>query len=221
MKKRHRASDREQERVAFLHSLFLRIQERIANGSTLKSAIAWAARRRRSRLFCRGMLGKSSLVYYYYVWRRNPVPEVFRRHFKAPERRLPFHLVLEWVNRLDGDRIISAAAALRSLRLSWERGESLPGIGTWREFVRRERGQRAADRTMPPRWPFGKSVFYAYLGDGGRGAWHRRLTAALRAQQELQRFEDFIAARRADLERRIAHEPIGSLCKEATRFQQT
>ncbi|HWZ95537.1 MAG TPA: hypothetical protein VNW30_10110 [Opitutaceae bacterium] len=117
--------DQESERAIFLHEVFLKIKKRIANGDTLKSAIAWAARRRNFRLIREGMLGENRLVALYYIWRQNPSPKVFHRHYKGPERRIPIDLALEALNRMAGDKVRPAAIVIRELRNDFSAGQRI------------------------------------------------------------------------------------------------
>jgi hypothetical protein len=205
------SNDREAGRRQFLHKLFCQIETDVAAGLKLRMAIDRARRHRRCRHIKNGRLSEASMYRLLTLWKRRRSPESLSRQFKGPPRRLPLQLVLEFINRLDSDGTFSAAFALRSMRTSWERGESLPGVGTWRDYARRQWGGRGAKRMQPPRFPWSKSSFYAFLsGCRGREFQHRA-TSALGARYELQRFADFLGARRLEIERLISHEPIGSL----------
>ena len=178
-------------------------------GLTAKAAIRLAARRQRAKLFRHGHLSRARLTMLLYRWRQNRSPEVFRRHYKPGLPRVPAALVSEFLNRLSADRIVPAATVTQSLRSDWRLGRSLPGLGTWREWMRRLHGE-SSSRMTPPRFPFANKTLVRYLGGRTPGDWQRRIVAARRAQQELNRFSEFIEARRRDLEARRAHEPLGT-----------
>jgi hypothetical protein len=144
-----------------------------------------------------------------YRWRQNRSPEVFRRNYKPGKPRIPAALVSEFLNRLAGDRVLTAADVMRSLRADWCAGRSIPGLGTWSEYLRRLHGELASGAT-PPRFPFSNRTLVRYLAAGKPGAWQRRIIAARRAQRELERFYAYIEARRSDLESRRTHEPLGT-----------
>ena len=191
------------ERADFLHATFLQIEQcdrkrrNAQGGSHLGSApeansllrmAGWAAVLSR---VCFSLRAKSSGVLY--------------RRYRGPDRRcVPEELVIEFLNRLCGERVRSAAAVIRSLKLDWAAGEALPGIGSWRSSstVRRGLGggrkpQRSATvassrSTFMPIWHFRYRVEY-----------QRRICSALRAQAELANFFKFIDTRRCCLEARI------------------
>ena len=196
----------EDERSAFLHLLCQEIADGRAAGMTVWQAVRRARRHRRASLFRHGRLSCSSLLRCYYAWRRERTPEVFLRHYKPGKPRVPVALVLEFLNRLAGERVVSAATAMRSLRSDWQMGVSIPGLGTWRAYVRRTRGESAL-RATPPAFPCSYHTLCRYLAPKNPEAYGRRAAAALRAQRELNRFLDFIESRRRDLEARTAHEP--------------
>lgn len=146
----------------------------------------------------------------YYRWRKNPVPEVFVRRYKPTQPSIPPQLIEEFLNRLAGERIVPASVALASMRADWQMGRPLPGLGTWREYLRKRHGD-AASRRVPPPFPFGRASFYWYLGGRDGCDYHRRISQALSAQRELARFLDFIEQRRCALARALRHEPLSSV----------
>ena len=207
--------DREAARSEYLHRTFVAIEQRIADGATLKSAITWA-HRRRSRFHSRGRLARPTLYVNFYRWRAVKLPETLVRNFHAPDRRCPVELVLDLLNRIGGPQIIPVAAALRAVRVSWEKNENIPGCGCWVDYVRRHGGDKAARRVTPPRFPFGKTILYAYLaGDLGR-EFQERLVSARRAQRELESFSAYIDARKRALEKTIQHQPMTNLSSSKT-----
>ena len=196
----------ESARASFINRLCQEIEASRAEGKTIWQAIRRARRHSRARLFRHGRPSLGSLVRYYYTWRRERTPEVFLRHYKPGKPRVPVALVLEFLNRLAGERVVSAATAMRSLRSDWQMGVSIPGLGTWRAYLLRTRGESAL-RATPPAFPFSYRTLCRYLAPKNPEAYGRRAAAALRAQRELNRFLDFIESRRRDLEARTAHEP--------------
>jgi len=198
----------EDERCDYLHQLCGWIEMKIREGLTARAAIRLAARHRRMRLFKHGHLSRPRLTMLLYRWRRNRSPEVFRRHYKPGKPRIPAALVSEFLNRLASDRVVTAAAVMRSLRADWLAGRSIPGLGTWAEYLHRLHGELAS--AAPPRFPFSNRTLVRCLGAGRPGAWQHRIIAALRAQRELERFTNFIEARRGELEARRSHEPLGT-----------
>jgi hypothetical protein len=201
----------EEDRCIFLNELCGKIADRIEMGAPTVATIKRAARRQRKALFKYGRLSWSTLRTFYYAWKRTPSPEVFRRHYLAAghfHKKVPIALLVEFLDRLAGERIVPAATAIQTLRADWKMGRSIPGLGTWREFPRRQHGE-AVTRATAPRFPFSKSTLYLQLCCGRPGEYQRRISAALRAQGELNRFTAYIEARRTALEAQRAHEPLG------------
>lgn len=180
---------------------------KIREGLSARAAIRLAARHQRARLFKRGHLSRPRLTVLLYRWRQNRSPEVFWRGYKPGKPRIPAALVSEFLNRLAGDRVLTAAAVMRSLRADWAAGKSIPGLGTSAEYSSRLHGELSP--AAAPRFPFSNLTLVRYLGAGTPKAWQRRIIAARRAQRELERFTEFIEARRSELEARRAHEPLG------------
>ena len=199
---------REDERCNYLAKLFAWIELKISEGLTAKAAIRLAAGHQRTMLFKHGHLSRAHLTVLLYRYRQNRSPEIFRRHYVPGKPRIPLALVLEFLNRLATDRIVTAATVTQSLRAEWRLGRSIPGLGTWNEYLRRLHGE-SSSRMTPPRFPFSDKTFARCLGVGKSGAWQRRIIAARRAQRELAQFIAFIEARRNALEARRAHEQLG------------
>lgn len=204
-----RAIGYEDERSDYLHQLCGLIEAWSGQGMPVGAAIKHAARRRSMRLFKHGRLSRARLTNLFYIWRKNRSPEVFRRHYVPGKPRIPLALAVEFLNRLVIDRVVTAAAVVQSLRSDWRLGRSIPGLGTWNEYLRRLHGE-SSTRVTPPRFPFSKKTFSRCLGAGKPGAWQRRIVAARRAQRELHGFVEFVEARRAELEARRSHEPLGT-----------
>ena len=198
----------ESARASFINRLCQEIEASRAEGKTVWQAIRRARRHSRARLFRNGRPALGSLVRYYYTWRRERTAEVFLRHYKAGKPRVPVALMLEFLNRLAGERVVSAATAMRSLRSDWQMGATVPGLGTWHDYMRRTRGESVL-RATSPAFPFSYRTLCRYLAPKNPEAYGRRGAAALRAQRELNSFLAFIDARRRDLEARTAHEPLG------------
>ena len=201
----------EPERCAFLHALCQEIDASRSAGMTVMAAVRWARRRRRAHLFVRGRLSVGTLREHYYRWKKSPLLETHRRQYRPAgifNRRIPIALLAEFLNRLAGERIVPAATALQSLRAEWKMGKPLPGLGTWREYLVRERGEQAL-RSTAPRFPFSRSSLYEALSGQAPGEYSLRISGALNAQREIARFNSFIESRRAALENRRAHEPLG------------
>jgi len=180
----------ENERCAFLHGLCQEIDRLRASGLTVKGAVRRVRLRRRMRLFTRGRLSFSALLTHYYTWRKWPSLEAHWRLYRTganPKRRIPIALYIEILNRLAGDRILPAATVVRSMHIDWKAGKSMPGLGTWREYLLRLNGERALPSTPPP-FPCSRTSLYQALGGDTSGEYCRRISAALRAQRELARF---------------------------------
>jgi len=201
---------KETERCAFLHTLCQEIDSLRAAGLTVNAALRQARRHRRTSLFCRGRMSFGALRDHYYQWKKNPVPEAHRRQYSTgrSKRRIPIALLAEFLNRLAGERIVPAAAAMQSLRADWKMGRPLPGLGAWREYVLRVNGEQTL-RSTAPRFPLSRSSVYEALASEASGEYARRISSVLKAQREIDRFNSFIEERRAILEERRAHEPLG------------
>jgi hypothetical protein len=146
------------------------------------------------------------------MWRKSSSPETHRRRYRGVgrfRRHVPVALLVEFISRMAGERIVPAATAMQTLRADWKMGRSIPGLGSWREWLRHQRGETAT-RATAPRFPFSRSTLYFSLCGGRPGEYQRRISAALRAQSQLNRFAAYIEARRADLEAQRAHEPLGA-----------
>lgn len=203
----------EDDRCEFLHRLCEFIETRIREGAPVMAAFRQAAKHQRKRLFKHGSLSPARITSLFYIWRKTRSPEVFRRHYIPGKPRIPLALVLEFLNRLASDRIVPGAAVIHSLRADWRLGRSIPGLGTWRDHLRRLHGE-SSSRINPPRFPFATKTLIRYLAAGKPGDWQRRIIAALRAQRELARFLEFIEARRTALESRRAHESLGGFSQQ-------
>ncbi len=197
----------EAARCAFLHALCGEIEAATARGITRKTAVARAARRQRVKLFARGHLSRVRLTRLFSAWRKVRLPEVFRRHYKPGRPHIPASLVLDFLNRMAGERVVSAAGTMRSLRNDWQMGHAIPGLGTWSDYERRTRGE-SSRRTAPPEFPFSYRTFCRYLAPKAPDTYAQRIAAALRAQRELDRFMHHIETRRGEIEARTAHEPM-------------
>jgi len=202
----------EDARCAFLHGLCQEIDSLRAAGYTVAAALRRARRRRRVRLFIHGHMSFGALRDHYYRWRKSPSPEVHRRRYRLAggfARRIPIALLVEFLNRMAGVRIVPAATVLQSLRVDWKMGRPLPGLGTWREYRLRTGGEQAL-RSTAPHFPFSRSALYAALAADVPSEYARRISAALQAQRDLARFYSFVDRQRAALEKRRARESLGT-----------
>lgn len=202
-------ANREHRRSEVLHQLCLQIELSRDKGMTLRQAIRLARKRRHSALGNKGRLSQGGMIRHFYRWRHQRTAAVFVRSYLPMQPVIPLALVDEFLNRLVADRLVRAATVMASLRSDWQMGKSLPGLGTWREYWQRKHGVSAL-RSVPPAFPVGRSTFYAYLATLSPADYHRRITVALRAQRELERFFSFIESRRNALAAKRRHEPLGA-----------
>src|SRR5690242_16853771 len=128
----------EQARCQFLHRLFEQVEARLSAGITFAEAIRRAGQRRNIRAFKHGKLSRGSLIRLFYSWRKNRSPAAFLLHYKPGKTRIPVALAEEFLSRLAAERVVSAATVMHSLRTDWRLGRSVPGLGTWRDYVRRK-----------------------------------------------------------------------------------
>ena len=173
------------------------------------TAIRKAAQRRRHKLFKHGRLSRQRLTVLYYAWRKVHSPEVFRRNYVAGRARIPLALVEEFLNRLLNDRVVPASAVMRSLRSDWSLGRQIPGLGTWKEYVRQHRGTDC-ERLTPPRFPFSETTLLRSLKGPKPRDYQRRIQSALQAQADLLRFTAFIEGKRNGIVAQRRHEPMGN-----------
>lgn len=190
---------REKARVEYLHAAFSEIEAQSVAGARVVPALH-ALSRRRSRYLPRGKYSRGSILSLYYRWRKNRSPSALLRNYRSTKnRRIPPALILEFLNRLVQSEIVSAHAAINSLRSDWRRGIALPGIGTWRERC-------GGTRCTAPRFPFSKTAFYDLLSRNSKSRFQRLATMALRGQRDVRRFEAFIEARREALCRQVTND---------------
>ena len=192
---------RETTRAEYLHAGFSEIAARVASGGSVVAALR-AFARRRSCLLTRGKLSFGGMSGLYYSWRKSPTADTLMRRYLGANRKIPTELLIEFLNRLSQSQLGSASAAFDSLRSDWRRGMPLPGLGIWVH-------QFGALRSTAPRFPFGRSQFYAYLSGGKGRSFQQLASAALRGQRDVRRREAFIEDCRRTLSAELAHEPLG------------
>lgn len=208
MKTASKVADLESQRCEYLHRLCRQIEGMIEAGQPAKTAIGRAARRQNQRLFKHGRLSLGRLTVLFYAWRKSRSPEVFRRNYQPGKPRVPFELIEEFLNRLQADKVVSVSAVIQSLRSDWRMGRSIPGLGTWQQYVRRHKGTDCI-RISAPRFPISVRTLFRVLEGQRPGEYRRRIKAALQAEAELVRYARFLEENRQRINRRLRHELIG------------
>ena len=204
----HILSKYEFGRAVCLARICMTIQDLRESGATLHQAIQRVRKRSNRLYFKKGTLSEGALKTHYYRWEKTRLVNVLIRQFKPNEPEIPLALLEEFLNRINADQVVSASVVISTLRADWKMGKALPGLGTWNQYLRLRHGVTALP-SMPPRFPFSKSTFYRYLSRCGGSKYQQRITKALRAQQELERFTDFIESQRDFISAARLKEPLG------------
>lgn len=208
MRRKPNKADSEAARCRFLDRLCRDIERAIEGGLTAQAAVSKAAGRQRRKLFKHGRLSRSRLTVLFYAWRKSRSPEVFRRNYKPGKARVPLALIEEFLNRLEGGKVVPAAVVMRSLRSDWSLGRSIPGLGTWKDYVRAHHGLDCI-RVSAPRFPVSSRTLFRVLEGNRPGEYRRRIQAALAAEAELVRYARLLDAARKRITNLRRHERLG------------
>ena len=220
MKKNKAIRTDEAARAAYLAGLFEKAEALYQSGEcrTIEEAIDRISKNQNRAVLGGRTLCPRTLRTLFWRWQKaGRSVAALMRNYKPGKARIPAEFAIEFLNRLSGGNVISAAAAMESLRADWKRGEAVPGLGTWQEWARRYWGERGWKRTTAPRFPVSMRSMYRLLDRGRAGEFSRRIGAALRGQRDLARFANHLECCRDRLTSRMRHEPMGSrlVCVES------
>ena len=100
---------------------------------------------------------------YFPHWEKNPTPAIFRRNYTGGRQKLPPETVQELQRIATLPGMTEFSVAIAQLHKNWKRGESIPGLGTWREYwtTHPETRNLPLPRTVPD-FPFSRSALYGY-----------------------------------------------------------
>ena len=210
MKTKSTMREREAARAAYLASLFEKADTLYQSGEcrTIEEAIGRTSKHQQRSVLGGRVLSCRTLRILFWRWQKDRSASKLERNYKPGKARIPAELALELLNRLAGGNIISAAAAMESLRADWKRGIAIPGLGTWQEWARKQWGERGWKRTTAPRFPVSMRSMYRLLDRGRPGEFHRVIGAALRGQRDLARFMNHLEGCRDRLASRMRHDPM-------------
>ena len=204
--------ERESARAAYLDRRFADAEQWLKSGEgrTIEAAIDRIAKCQDRVSLGGRALSRRTLRTLFWRWQKHHSASKLVRNYKPGKVRIPEELGLEFLNRLTGGDIISAAAVMDSLRADWKRGVPIPGLGTWQEWARNHWGEKGWKRTMAPRFPVSTRSAYRFLDRGRPGEFCRLIRAALRGQRDVSRLLNHAGRCRDRLEAGLSHRPFAA-----------
>jgi len=160
-------SQKEMERALLLHRVCANIASRIAMGETLRKAIQHLVKRSKRGDFnistprgkCVFKLAEQTLYRHFRVWERKPSPCAFLLRYRSGKPRIPSLLVREFLRRALRAKTPNVTQAYESLIADWHAGKNVPGLGTWRTWVRKYAPEFVGNVTAP-KFPFTARTFH-------------------------------------------------------------